>query len=517
MNGSRIDEKKWIWAAVGLVVLAGLVLRVVTFGQSIFGDEMSTLWIVDGRSAGQVLDLVKSDAEISPPLFFLMAWLAEKAWHAPEAIRLPSLLAGIGLIPMIWLLARELFDRRTAAIATALASLAPILVYLSANGRGYAVMLFFLATSTWAMLRAARCGGAGWWGLYAVSAAAAMYSHYTGAFYLLGQFLWLLVAHPDRRRASVLASLGAAVLYLPWIGQLRADSDSPTTPLLEALLGHGFEAKRTAVEQLLFWQVGSGKVTFHSRIDAWLILAGAVICALGVFLAARSGRIGRRPGSAVTLVLLLVFAVPVGSLLAGLVSTDTFGGRNLAASWIGLTLLGGIGVARAGRRLGLIALILILAGLTIASVRQADPGRTELRYSDAASFIDANIGPGDAIVDNSHITPVPLTPLDAYLDSRPAREYRLNLQTGEPPFLPGGHVPDPRVQVRQAFTGAGKVFVVTIAGQDQLLDGRLFVGDGYVEIPRGWKVSEQKVFDGLYPVAVTVFEREPGQGRIDHE
>jgi len=517
VTGSRIDEKKWIWAVVGAVVLAGLVLRVLTFGQSIFGDEMSTLWIVDGRSAGQVLDLVRSDAEISPPLFFLLAWLSEKAWHTPEAIRLPSLLAGVGLLPVIWMLARELFDRRAAAIATAFASLAPILVYLSANGRGYSVMLFFLATSTWAMLRAARGGGAGWWALYAFSAAAAMYSHYTGAFYLLGQFVWLLFAHPDRRRAAVLASLGAAVLYLPWIGGFRADSDSPTTPLLEALQGHGFEAKRIAVEQLLFWEIRRGEWSLDGRVDAWLMLAGMVVCAVGVFLAIRAGRAGRRPGSGLVLVLVLVFAVPVGSLLAGLVTTETFGGRNLAASWIGLVLLGSVGVIRAGRRVGLAALVLILAGMALGSVRLADAGRTELKYSDAAAFIEAHAGPGDAIVDNSHITPVPLTPLDAYLGGEDIPEYRLNLQTGDPPFLPGGPRPDPEAQVREAFSGDGKVFVVTLVGQEQLLDGELFVGTGDIPIPRGWKVAGQKVYDGLYPVTVTVFEREPGKGSADHE
>jgi hypothetical protein len=517
VTGPRIDEKKWIWVAAGAVVLAGLVLRFLTCRESIFGDEMSTLWIVDGRSAGQVIDLVKSDAEISPPLFFLMAWLAEKIWHAPEAIRLPSMLAGAGLLPMIWLLARELFDRRTAAIATVLASLAPILVYLSANGRGYAVMLFFLATSTWAMLRAARSGRTGWWVLYAVSAAAAMYSHYTGAFYLLGQFIWLLFAYPGRRRAAVIASLGSAVLYLPWLGGFRADSDSPTTQLLEALQGHGFEAKRIAVEQLLFWQIRNDAWTLDGRVDAWLILAGAIVCASGVFLAIRRHRFSLRPGSPVALVLVLIFAVPIGSLVAGLVSTETFGGRNLAACWIGLVLLGGIGVVRAGRSLGLVALILILAGFTIGSVRLADPGRTELKYADAAAFIETNSGPDDAIVDNSHITPVPLTPLDAYLDSGHGREYRINLQTGDPPFLPGGHRPDPQTQIRQAFAGDGKVFVVTLVNQDQLLDGRLDLGEGYVEIPRGWRAVEQKVFDGLYPVAVTVFEREPGKGSDNDE
>ncbi len=505
------------FVVLGLIVLAGLALRIKVFGQSLYGDEMSTLWIVEGRSAGEVLDLIESDAEISPPLFFLAAWLSEQFWHSPEAVRLPSLLAGAGMLPMTWLVARELFDRRVALVAVSLVSLAPILVYLSGNGRGYSMMLLFLATSTWAMLRAARGGGTGWWALFAFSAAAAMYSHYTGAFYLLGQFIWLLFARPERRRPATLAATAAAVLYLPWLAGFRADSDSPTTPLLEALQGHGFEAKRIAVEQLLFWEVRRGEWSLDGRIDVWLIVAGALLCLAGILFALRSGRLGWRPGSSLILVLVLTFAVPVGSLLAGLVTTDTFGGRNLAAAWIGLALLVALAVVRAGRRFGLIALVLILVGLASGSVRLADSGRTELRYSDAAAFIETESMPGDAIVDNSHITPVPLTPLDAYLEGEREHEYRLNLQTGQPPFLPGGRVPDRKAQVRQAFSGSGRVFVATLTGQDELLQGKLFVGDGHLEIPDGWQVAEQEVFDGLYPVTVTVFEREPPRSGLDDE
>ncbi|HET6832088.1 MAG TPA: hypothetical protein VFH44_12150, partial [Solirubrobacterales bacterium] len=71
------------------LTLLGLALRIARYDQTILGDETSTLYIVEGRSLGEVLDLVSSDAEISPPLYFILAWLTTKLGSAPELIRLP--------------------------------------------------------------------------------------------------------------------------------------------------------------------------------------------------------------------------------------------------------------------------------------------------------------------------------------------------------------------------------------------------------------------------------------------
>ena len=46
---------------------------------------------------------VASDAEISPPLYFMLAWASTKLGSAPELIRLPSLIAGVASIPLIYL------------------------------------------------------------------------------------------------------------------------------------------------------------------------------------------------------------------------------------------------------------------------------------------------------------------------------------------------------------------------------------------------------------------------------
>ncbi|MBK8293946.1 MAG: glycosyltransferase family 39 protein [Solirubrobacterales bacterium] len=511
--GERPGSKLSVWlvrGGFGLAILAGVWLRISTYGRSLVGDELSTLWIVQNHGLAGTVDFVSGDGEISPPLFFIFAWLATKLGSSPELIRLPSLLAGFLSLPLFYLLGTRLFDRRAGIAATAIASISPILVYFSANGRAYSVAIFLLLASTVAMLAAVDTGRKRWWLVYALASAAAMYTHYTVAFVLAFQLGWLVWCFPKARVPALVANAGATLLFLPWLPGFLSDSNSPTTPILEALQGYGFEAKRTAVEQLLFWEVDAGKWSMDGRWDAALIVAGTLLALTVVLVKA-----GRTPGFGkwlrridrnLVLVIGLVLVTPVGALILGTFSTDIFGGRNLGASWTGIPLLLGALLTAAGPIWGLISLALVSVGLLAGSIHLADRERTEFRYRDAAEFIDARANPGDTVVDSSHITPVPLTPLDAYLGFE-GREYRIGLPEGDPPFLPGATVPDTAKQLKDAFRGADRVYIVTLVGQESLVeDGALSFGNEKFDLPAGAKVVQQKTFDGIYPVTVTVID-----------
>lgn len=50
-----------------------------------------------------MLSSIRSDDEITPPLYFIFAWLSMKLGSDPEWVRLPSLLAGTAVIPLVYL------------------------------------------------------------------------------------------------------------------------------------------------------------------------------------------------------------------------------------------------------------------------------------------------------------------------------------------------------------------------------------------------------------------------------
>ncbi len=107
--------------------------------------------------------------------------------------------------------------KRAGAVAAALVALSPFMIYYSTEARGYQVMIALLVASTLACCGQSRAGGVGWWIAYGAFSCAAMYTHYTVAFVLAGQALWALWSHPPARRGVLLANLGAALAYLPWI------------------------------------------------------------------------------------------------------------------------------------------------------------------------------------------------------------------------------------------------------------------------------------------------------------
>src|SRR4051794_13303289 len=237
---------------VALTLLAA-VLRIELARQSLFADELSTYWIVAQHGLGDVVSIVHTNAEITPPLFFVLSWLGAQVSHAPEWIRSPSVIAGVATVPLVWALGRRTVGKHAALVAAALVTLSPFMQYYGSEARGYALAMALVVLSTLAMLLAVDGGRRRWWVVSALASAGAMYSHYTVAFALVAQLAWVLWAYPEARKAALLANVGAAVLFLPWLSGLRNDLNSPTQDILSALSPFTAHDVRIALER---WVIG---------------------------------------------------------------------------------------------------------------------------------------------------------------------------------------------------------------------------------------------------------------------
>jgi hypothetical protein len=58
---------------LGLITLVGLVLRISSMNDSLVWDEVSTHYVTVGRNFGGMLDMVRGEQEVSPPLYFIVA------------------------------------------------------------------------------------------------------------------------------------------------------------------------------------------------------------------------------------------------------------------------------------------------------------------------------------------------------------------------------------------------------------------------------------------------------------
>ena len=337
---------------VAALTAAGVALRWMVAQQSLFADELSTHYVVAGRSLVDAVSVVHTDAEITPPLYFVLAWLTTQIGDTPALLRAPSLLAGAAAIPLVYLVGVRTVGRRAALVATALAAFSPFLIYYSAEARGYELMIVLVLLSTLAVLAAVDSGRTRWWIAYAACACAAVYTHYTSVFALGGQLAWVLWAHPAARRPALAATAAAVVGFLPWLTGLEGDLESTTTDILSALQPF----TPTFVRQsLTHWAIGYPYATPISRlrdlpgIPVWRSSPSASSWrwpdtsaragAHGSTAASRSSWCSRSPSRS---------ARPSSARSA----RTCLGTRNLAASWPAFALCVAAFLVSAGPRIG---------------------------------------------------------------------------------------------------------------------------------------------------------------------
>ena len=205
-DGIRADEtplSKVFLALVGVLTVGGLLLRLPSFHDSLFADEISTYYMVTGHGLGRVLRLVESNQETSPPLFFMLAWATKGLLNSPvESIRLVSLITGTAAIPLTFLLGLWTVGRRAALVGATFVALSPYMIFYSTEARPFMLMLFLSLLSTLALLRALDSGQNGWWVAYAACSCGAFYTHYSAVFVLAVLFAWAFWSQPQARKIS---------------------------------------------------------------------------------------------------------------------------------------------------------------------------------------------------------------------------------------------------------------------------------------------------------------------------
>lgn len=508
-------------AIVALLTLIGLAFRLAHLDGTLLGDELSTAYLIGDRGLADTVRAVSTDAEISPPLYFAVAWLFVQVGSDPEMVRIPALIAGVVSIPLTYLVGTRALSRPAGLIAAAVMALNPFMIFYATDARAYTLAIALLLASTLAMLLAVRGGGTRWWVLYGLFSCLCMYTHYTTAFVLGAQLLWLLWAHPEARRVALLANVGAALAFAPWVPSVLEDFRSPTIGILSDLQGDGFDVKREAVENWAFGYPYNSIADFPGRlaVAVALIALGVALC-VGLWRwysgwRARGGG-GRFPAVSrgMVLVVLLMLATPVAELaLLGLGGSDLFGARNLNTASGGFALsIGGI-LAAAGLGAGALCGAAVLSVFAIGATRSLEAVVSTIDFKAAAAQIDREADGDDVVVDmlSPVLTPVPLTPLDAHLPQT-RKEFRLYLPAGPPPFL--DPPPPPRPILARAVRAASGRSLFLVGGEQTVAEegGRLLVSvppaDSSIStsqtltLPRGSEILSKRAYEGLGPVVV---------------
>jgi 4-amino-4-deoxy-L-arabinose transferase-like glycosyltransferase len=486
-------------AVVCLTALA-FALRLAGIDQSLFGDELWTYAIVTQDGVWGVISDVHGSA-ITPPLHYVLAWLGVQLGDPTIWVRVPSLVLGTATVPVIYLLGRRTFGRAAGLLAAAMITLSPFAIFYSTEARAYATMVFLVALSTLALLYALERAGRLWWVVYAASACAALYAHYSAVFVVGGQTAWAFWAYRERLETLLIVHAAIVLGYLPWLpgflDQRRRD---------EAIevIGSG---ERVSPES--FFDFLSRLLAGHPFIElermpgrlglALLTTAAAAAVVAGAIHLGRRGLFRRRRGDrSALLVLILAVATPVGLLLYGALGPNLYIPRNLSPSLPALTILVAALLSFPPPRLAVIGAALALTALVIGTVRTFDADNRRPAFREAARFLKEAAAPGDPVVDQSRDQILGSSreqaegPLSIYVDGTRAI-YRANR--------------DDRAAWRRAAEGRS-VFLVR-------LQVGLFVGSPPLAgAGKRFVLRDSRLYPGFVPLAVARYEGEV-EGKLE--
>lgn len=220
---------------LALIVVVGAGLRFYGLElQSLWLDEILT-WNLSGRPVlGEVIDAAPAD-HIPPAYPILMFYVIRCLGDSEVMLRLPSAVAGVLAIPMIYLLGARIYSRREGLVAALLMAFSITPIRCSQEARVYSILLLLLLVSFYfwfELVRALESGERPSWTVqlgYVTSAIAAGYLHYFGILVIVLQGVGLFALFALRLHAlSRVVVVGAPVAgaLLGWLPELLRDSET---------------------------------------------------------------------------------------------------------------------------------------------------------------------------------------------------------------------------------------------------------------------------------------------------
>jgi uncharacterized membrane protein len=400
--------------SAALVFLLGIALRLIYINHESVGFDESFSLTRSRLPLGEMMAQLIRDY-VQPPLYYfaLRGWFQLVGFGVLQARLLSAVFSALA-IPALYLLARYLFDRRTAVLAALLLAVSQLTIMLGQEPRPYAQFLLLVLLSCYFFLRALREGRAAFWWAFVGSAIPMIYTSYFG-----GLAIAALSAHAAIYRKRYRLPLGwvlkgagiAAAAYLPW--------------LASGIFRVALRDKKAFSADFPFWHsIGSmffsalnffnnGKTAgLRDPARPWTFLAGGLLFTLPLawgcrrVMAARNGAASQREREG------LVFAgllwLPPLVLVIGMVAFQfRYEVRYVAFCAAPYYILAARGILELRPRVlrwGLVALILAYSA---NALRTNYSLRWKQDFRGALTYVDSSLQPGDCGMFLPFGSPVP--------------------------------------------------------------------------------------------------------------
>ncbi len=226
-------------------------------------DEAVNGLTAAGILAGEHPGLLMQKDGREPIHFYLVAASIAVLGKTPGALRLPYVLASIGLVAAVWLLARELFGRKVGWLATLLCAGTLWPVYLGRYGTRSVFFALVTALALFSAARAWRSRAIGWWVVTGLLFGVSYYTYPVNLFVLPA--IVLVLAGAALRRSEALRENGRGIAVMIAVTALLA---LPMWLYRGASLTQSFSRP----QHLAVFYAGQGPVDFVKTLAAQTVL-----------------------------------------------------------------------------------------------------------------------------------------------------------------------------------------------------------------------------------------------------
>jgi 4-amino-4-deoxy-L-arabinose transferase-like glycosyltransferase len=215
------------WGVAGLTLAAAVLHASGQWLRPLWLDEACTWWTLQAHPL-EILQGARTDG--SPPLYFLLVWLVTRVLGESEwALRTPSLLAAVALVPGLYWTGKRFVGERAAWVAAALAVISPLVHYYAVEARSYTLLQWMVLPVLVAFAHALAAPERwGRWALLSVAFLGLLYTHTWGVFLLPAPTVAVLCLGRPKPRVVLAAFVASAVAfagYLPWLGNALATAN----------------------------------------------------------------------------------------------------------------------------------------------------------------------------------------------------------------------------------------------------------------------------------------------------
>lgn len=207
------------WILFSIIVILGVTLRVYGLTrQSLWLDEANGIRIAE-MNYPEIVSQLKHD--VSPPLHYFLLHIWMKVFGSGElSVRCFASIFGICLIPVMYYVGSDMFNRRTGLASAFIASIAQFHVMFSQEVRMYSMLSLLGLLSMYFLYKSLITDNRTYWFLYTLVTALAIYTHNYGIFIAISGTVFFLIyakTHKTQFKKFLMTQGCLAVLYLPWL------------------------------------------------------------------------------------------------------------------------------------------------------------------------------------------------------------------------------------------------------------------------------------------------------------